>query len=528
MFKKDQGPCGLKVLERGVPLRESRIWNDQTNYFENQGIEAWSGQVPFYVTSNPFIANSYANTAIRFIQDCVKNKTYNATQPFYIIELGTGSGQFSYYTMSRLFELQKNLGLDKIDIRYVMTDFTEANVKFWESHPCFQELLKNNQLDFALFNLEVSKDITLIRENKTLTNGTIANPLIIVANYIFDTVSHDAFHVKNRRMHTSLTKTTTPVDNLSEDGQLLSMGKLTVKFEYKNINASNYYDDKELNAVLADYEKTLNNTNFLMPVGAIKCLRTFMDLTNKNFLLLSSDKAYAHLFELENLGDPQIASHGSFSLMVNCHALGEYFLKHDGDVIHQSPRQGLKSSAFLLGQHFDQLPETSQAIDAYLTHFGPADYLHYHQFIRELKKESDMKTLATHLNFCRWDPHVLRFIISVINEKIMSASTIVQKTFIEGMKRTEDTFYYMPGAHDILFDIGLFFHTLQNYEKSLYYYQLSQHYFGEQFATLGNIGHSLYSLCRLSEALETFKKALAIQPDSEEVQSWIKQIESEL
>src|SRR6185503_15652175 len=49
------------VIEEGVPLARSLLWQLQRAYYEGQGIAAWSaGQVPQYVTTNPFIADAYA------------------------------------------------------------------------------------------------------------------------------------------------------------------------------------------------------------------------------------------------------------------------------------------------------------------------------------------------------------------------------------------------------------------------------------------------------------------------------------
>jgi len=49
------------ILEQDRPLSQSVLWNFQREFYKREGMEAWNWQVPFYVTSNPYIANSYAS-----------------------------------------------------------------------------------------------------------------------------------------------------------------------------------------------------------------------------------------------------------------------------------------------------------------------------------------------------------------------------------------------------------------------------------------------------------------------------------
>jgi len=57
------------IIEQNKALSESAIWEMQRQYFHKEGIHAWVNQVPFYITSNPFIANVYARIVLGFIRD---------------------------------------------------------------------------------------------------------------------------------------------------------------------------------------------------------------------------------------------------------------------------------------------------------------------------------------------------------------------------------------------------------------------------------------------------------------------------
>ena len=72
--------------------------------------------------------------------------------------------------------------------KYVVTDFTQANIDFWKGHPSFQPLLAAGLVDFALFNAESDDVIKLQVGGEVLSAETLANPVIAICNYVFDTL----------------------------------------------------------------------------------------------------------------------------------------------------------------------------------------------------------------------------------------------------------------------------------------------------------------------------------------------------
>ena len=89
-------------LEQQQRLSRSLLWRLQRNYFEHYGIEAWrSGAVPHHITSSPFIADAYARMVLGFLRDL----SVDHSQPVYIVELGSGSGRFSYLFLKKFLSL---------------------------------------------------------------------------------------------------------------------------------------------------------------------------------------------------------------------------------------------------------------------------------------------------------------------------------------------------------------------------------------------------------------------------------------
>ena len=59
----------------------------------------------------------------------------DVNEPLYIIELGAGSGKFSFFMLKALDELKSICDFPMNKIVYIMTDFTENNFNFWSDHP---------------------------------------------------------------------------------------------------------------------------------------------------------------------------------------------------------------------------------------------------------------------------------------------------------------------------------------------------------------------------------------------------------
>jgi hypothetical protein len=73
-----------------------------------------------------------------FIRDCMKPDSkmpLDVNEPLYIIELGAGSGKFSFFMLKALDELKEICDFPMNKIVYIMTDFTENNFNFWSDHP---------------------------------------------------------------------------------------------------------------------------------------------------------------------------------------------------------------------------------------------------------------------------------------------------------------------------------------------------------------------------------------------------------
>lgn len=483
-----------KMLERNIRFSQSQMWRDQKKYYDEKGIDAWKDDVPFYITSNPFIAQSYAQTAINFMQDWMR--THANHHPFYLLELGAGTGQFSFYFLKSFLQLQKTLQLLHIKIRYVMSDVTSKSFEFWEKQAAFKPFLSAGILDFAVLDLYQTNDIVLHCTHERLEN--IDNPLIIIANYIFDSIASDIFTVEDGKLYESLATVKVP-----DDGNNLKKAKITYKqFQIENDYYHNAFDD-----ILFDYQKKLMDTHFQFPIASLNALQYLKTVSNNQFILLTSDKGCAVLEELDHCDYPELDFHGSFSVMMNYHAVAEYVKRNQGDYYAQSFREHIVSGIFSCGFSLKNFPLTQWSIKQMIHGFSPTDYfIIYESFIERHKKYS-LEEMASYLNLSNWDPYLFAQIEDKLCDLAGEGEADVVSYLANHMHLIAENFYYLSSADDIFFSIGVFFQNIGRFDKALIYYQQSLQYFGNDNVTFYNMGMCCYSLEKKDEAIHFLEMA---------------------
>ena len=512
----------LSRFEHRTRLSHSQLWQAQRQFFNNKGIRAWDGHVPFYITSNPFIAHSYAEMIVRYWQDQLALQNYSETEPFYILELGTGTGQFSFYCLQKLCELHRAYRLT-LKFCYVMTDFTEANLAFWDKHPQLQPYLDEGILDFALFDGERSQTLSLINQQITLEDNDIVNPLVVIGNYFFDSLLQDAFCVKDKDLHEALLTLSTPPSHLTE-GQLTTLAQIETQFEYEPISTPHYYDQPILNTLLANYAKKLINGHFLLPIGGFTALNTLQTLSNGQLLVLATDKGYTDLSEIEGRGFPAIVCHGSLSVTVNFHAIGEYVKAQGGDAFFPSVRDAIRSCAFSMGVTFKELPRTQQGARALFDGFSPGDYFHIHRHFRETKT-IPIHTLLSHLTLSHWDPYLFSVFIENLLREVPTLSPPLKQGFIQNLAEYMlPQIFLLPGSADHYFNAGRMLQRLERYGLAIECYQRSMNQQGEYFNAHFNQGLCWHALHHPETALQHFQRAKALEKDTQHAQEWIKKL----
>lgn len=253
------------VLEDFTRVSESHLWKLMMSFYERKGPESWAqGIVPHFITSNAFIGRAYAKVLHGYLQDSLASGALDPSQPLYIVELGAGSGKFSFYMLRALDELQELCAFPMNKIVYVMTDFTRSNFDFWSTHPSLKPYFDRGVLDAAIFDAVADSSITLWRSGTVLRRGGCGNPVAVVANYLFDTLCHDSFQVKDGELCEGLVQVGS--SRLEEPDPLDPdiIQRLDNRYMYRPVSDAYYQneegDETHLERMLAWYRERFRRT----------------------------------------------------------------------------------------------------------------------------------------------------------------------------------------------------------------------------------------------------------------------------
>jgi tetratricopeptide (TPR) repeat protein len=243
-----------------------------------------------------------------------------------------------------------------------------------------------------------------------------ANPLICIANYVFDSLSQEAWRVVGGQLQEGrvslysdrpealpLPPGADPVDAIRRLKCVWDWGSPTREADLDGGPAAAaaaaaggssaaggaalaaagggaapspwQHADPVLALVLQAYAARLGTGSVLLPVGGLAAVDRLSSLAaGGRCFALVGDKAYAQEEELAGLRDPHVALHGGFSFMANLSAARLATLAGGGFSLHSPYLEGFKVAAFLRGglQH---LPRRQQKQQQQLPPSSPAELL---------------------------------------------------------------------------------------------------------------------------------------------------------
>lgn len=517
-----QEASSVTILESQAKFSESKIWQYQEAYFDSKGIQAWVYGVPYYVTSNSLIAYCYAQMAFRYIQDGLRNGDIDPAQPIYMMEMGTGPGKFSFLFLKTLRKFFEDYNLTDLKFTYVMTDFTENNMVYWQDHPALQTFIDCGMLDFAIYRIGTDHPIKLVRRNITLNKGDVKNPILAVGNYIFDTVPHDVFRVENGKLMEGLISIETDKHNIIND-KVNSLDLLQTSFTFTEIQMP-YYNNPHMDKILAYYHQNIKEGTFLIPTGAFAAIDLLRGLSNDRVYIISSDKGYTCKDALEGLATPHIAFHGSFSMMVNFDAIGRYVENIGGEALLASNNEGMKTNVLSIGKHFKDMPDAKWAYDHYATHFCTKEFLLIKNEMIGNANSLDGQQIMALLKLSYWDTDIFMAMSAALGNQLSKCSQFFLKELREGLLEVHANFYFMPNYKNILFELGRTYHVLGDFPEAIAKYNESMICFGDDASVLFNIGLCHYYQDDKANAITYFKKTLALDPNNSSAKEWLEYI----
>ncbi|MDJ0509138.1 MAG: tetratricopeptide repeat protein [Crocosphaera sp.] len=531
----------LPSKKQAVQFSQSKIWQQQNDFYQQTGIDAWDEKIPYQITNNLILVNAYANLIFDFFKEySSRYPTDLEPNPFIIVELGAGSGIFGAALIKQLLELQTNLDRPDIEFKYIMTDFSAKNISFWRQHPTLREYIDLEVLDFAEYDIGKTANLKLVNSGLNLRHSIYSSeytkPWIVIANYVFDTTPQDIFQVKDETLSAGLIDNKIP--NFNQENfninEPKSFQKLGIKIEYQSVDVP-YYKVKDFDQILANYKDSLDNHIFLFPINALKAIKNLIKLSGKKLLLLATDKASIYQPPLISEETQDIIFHNnSFSMVVNFDAISAFFEAIDGAFLHQPINEYINTSLFLVGEYLGNYFETQQSFLTHFNTYNPFSLFNFSSQLESVIAHYTISDLLSYLNWTHWDTEVINRCINIIVTATKELDAISLKPFIEGMHRCADNFYYLPYATSTFVNVGTFFQEIKDFETALQYYEKSIAYFGRDSSdlyknTLYNMALCYYHLGDQKAALEHFHLANKASPTPDMIaKGWIYYLTEEI
>jgi tetratricopeptide (TPR) repeat protein len=483
------------------------VWRLQRTFYGDQGIEAWSrSNVPQGITTSPNIARAYAQIVHGYFRDIQHN--LDPAQPVYLVELGAGSGRFAYRFLKALLHQPTPRFV------YVMTDATPSVVEFWRENPRLRQFVEAGVLDFAHFDLLNLAPLTLLNSNTRLESGRVANPVVMIGNYIFDSIPQDAYTVKSRRLFAnlvSISASTPELDLTAPDSRV----RISISFGAADTPTDpNTEADTLVRDLLNSYADRLDNTTVVVPRAAMACLRFFRDVAGGRALCLIGDFGDIAEDELADHGPPGFGAGGGLWLSVNFHALGEYARALGGHARHPANRHiRLNISAFLFGA--SEMLHTEQAYVDAIDRHGPDDISVLARSVAEEMPKLSFDIILALLRTTGWDTDYLMRSVPRLVEVLPTAEERLRHEVPLGIQLAWDQYYPIGESEDVPFGLGALLYTLEQYAEALEFFQVSLRDFGEDPRTTINLALTHYRLGHLQDSLQWVERTLALDPDHE-------------
>ena len=417
------------IIDADKPLSQSLLWQIQRTYFLQNGMKAWQDDVvPSAISSNPVMARTYSQILFGYLRDCFAaacsgDFLLDSTEPIYIVELGAGSGRLAHHFLHTFMPRYRKSPFSSQPIKYIMTDFVPEILEFWQGNGRFQPWIDAGVLDIGLFDVMDRRPLCLINNGQTLTPQAVKNPVVLIANYFFDSIPQDSFVIENGLLCQNLL-TLTSSQPEPDFGDPAIWDRLRLNYEPIPLEKS-FYGEPLYNQILDSYEEVLPDSSFSFPNVGLDSVNYWRGVGNGRLLLLTSDRGYTSAESLINQSNPLPNLHGSFSLMVNYHAMGEYVTRNHG-LVCQVPhyQDNIQVLAYLLGQVPQRGQETQLAFVDGVGEGGPDDFQAIKGVVEKRYATMTLPELLSFLRLSGWDATIFADFFAYFRDCVHQADPV--------------------------------------------------------------------------------------------------------
>ncbi|MHA6533019.1 tetratricopeptide repeat protein [Paenibacillus sp. BAC0078] len=495
---------------------EAPIWELQRKYYEELGMQAWKNdQVPQYITSNPMIGTAYAEMIFGFLQD--RASLGQTTERVIILELGAGVGRLAFHVLHQLSKLIEYAGLALPPFTYVMSDLPWKNITGWQQHPGLKPFVERGILDFARFDAVADTELHLTESGTVIAPGKLAQPLMVIANYFFDSIPQELLYVDEGKIYECEVSLRYP-EQMEEMGTSEVLRDLIPEYHYRR--AAGYEEEAyPYREVIAFYQEKLEDSHVLFPAAALGCMDRLNALSGAGFLLLTADKGDHRLENWEFVEPPKLIHHGSISLTANYHAMVCHFEQKGAlSSFTEHHYKNLNVGCIYMLEEPLRHVQTRLAYHRFIERFGPDDFFSMKLWIDQNYDSSGIQQILAFWRLGGYDAELFIQSAERISSLLEDATDEEILDLKLGIDRMWAGFYPMPQRYDLALDSGLLLFEMGLYEEAQHYLTQSLRETEDEpvVTVLYCLAICSYELEDLEAAREYTRRALVLEPEHEE------------
>ncbi len=504
---------GYYEVEASTLFSESLIWQLNRDYYKEIGIDAWSsGIVPHHMTSNAMVGKTYAELILAFLKDlAAKGQT---KETVYMLELGAGHGRLAFHILKHLEKIQPLITEDLPPFCYVISDIIEENLNFFQTHTQFQSYFEKGVLEVAYFDAVATKELYLRHSKKTVLPNSLHQPILALANYFFDSIPSDLFLIQNKGISACSVELQSPTNPAEMDVATL-IDTVEVSFHKKLLDKP-FYKDVSSNDLLESYKELLVNTHLFFPKKSLDCIANLQNLSTKGLMVITMDKGYHEVHDLEKKGEPDIIIHGSFSLWVNYHALGAFCEKQGGKVLFPAFSSFyLEMGCLMFLPDAEKYEETNAAYQRCVNDFGPDDFNSIKKLTYQNIARLTIVELIAFLRLSAYDSGLFHTLLPRLKQVVKRITFNERRRFAQTMHQTWEMYFNIDEPFDLAYEMGGIFYDLGFYKEALTYFKYSTTKYGEKADIYYNRILCHYQLREDALFMATLKEAKVVFPNFE-------------
>jgi len=254
-----------------------------------------------------------------------------------------------------------------------------------------------------------------------------------------------------------------------------------------------------------------------------------LQLSRQSLVLLSADKGKHRLPDLDHRPAPQLATHGSFSLTVNYHALGQYCARQGGLALlpHHQPAN-LELGCLLFLDDAPTYRETLAAYERYVGDYGPDDYFRLKKLIEQHYTTLDAQDITAVIRLSGYDAHIFAQMLPRLLELLPTLTESQRRNLSLAIPRIWETYYPLGEPESLAGDLGDLLLALDFYREAILYYKESIKLDGEDAHTLFKIAVCHCLLAEFAAASPIIIDLQEQDPKNKALQDLIQEFEADL